>query len=236
MEQGTRTSVGAVLLALAALGTTTLATLPAARAVTFAEPGDAGQTLPTALPTGTNATTALTGITGTLGTSTDADVFVFTITSTTTFSAIASSSAGIDTSLFLFSSTGAPLLANDDASGTSFQGALLAGNALLTTLGAGTYYLGISLSGNEAVNAAGQQLFTLDQPTTGVRTAASGLNPARLGTFNGATFVTETGAYAITLTGAATSAVPEPGTYALLAAGATTLGLTLRRRRQPRTA
>ncbi len=195
-------------------------------AQTFTEPtSDAGQTLATALPvTGSSLTT----INGTIGSSTDADLYLFTITNTTTFSATASSTAGIDTSLFLFTSGGVPVIANDDQSTNSYQGGILAGNTLLTSLAAGSYYLGISLSGNEAINSQGQQLFTTDQPTTTQRGIAAGLNPGTMSDFNGLTFTPETGDYSIALVGAAP--VPEPSTYAGLAVGATALGLFLRRR------
>ena len=232
MKKTTTRPLVRTLLAAAAFAA--LAATPSLRAVTFAETTDAGQTLATAQATGTDATTALTAISGTLVKFDDADLFVLTITSTTTFSAIATSTAGIDTSLFLFTAAGVPVLANDDQSGTSFQAALPTGNSLLTSLAAGTYYLGVSLSGNEAVNLNNQQLFTLDQPTTNVRGSAAGLNPTTLSTFNGGTFFTESGDYSIALTGAATAtaAVPEPSTYATLLAGSALAAFALRRRRQ----
>lgn len=231
MDQGKRK------LATALLAAASLTTTASLKAVTFAEPGDAGQTLATATPTaatGAASGQSLTAITGTIGTSTDADLFIFTITSTTNFSAIASSAAGIDTSLFLFNSSGVAVIANDDQSGTNFQAGIPAGNSLLTTLSAGTYYLGISLSGNEPVNSANQLLFTVDQPTTNVRGAATGVNPTTESTFSGNPFA-ETGTYSIALTGAAT-AVPEPGTTATLALGAAAAGLALTRRARRRQA
>ena len=217
------------LLAAAAL--TTIA-VPA-RAVVFTEPAsDAGQTLATAANTGlaVGGSGTLTGISGTIGTAVDADLYLFTVNSTVTFTAAAlggasSTQAGsaIDTSLFLFSSTGVPLVANDDQSNTNFQA------SLTTTLTAGTYYLGISLSGNEPVNSASQQLFTSDQPTTNVRGPASGLNPTTESTFNGQTFVAETGTYAINIT-----AVPEPSAVAALGLGGIASLVFFRRlRRQP---
>ena len=54
----------------------------------------------------------------------------------------------------------------------------------------------------------------MDQPTTGVRGAASGLNPTTESTFDGQTFVVETGIYAINI-----SAVPEPSSIAALGLG-----------------
>lgn len=233
MDKGKR-KLATTLLAAASL-TTTAASLKALP--TFAEPGDAGQTLATAANTAANAGQVgqtLSTITGTIGSSTDADLYVLTITNVTTFSAIASSTAGIDTSLFLLNAAGVPVTANDDASGASFQAALPAGNAFLATLAPGKYYLGISLSGNEPVNLNSQLLFTPDQPTTNVRGAASGLNPTTESTFNGGTFFAETGAYSIALTAttAATNAVPEPGTNVALGLGGIASFVFLRRLRR----
>jgi hypothetical protein len=204
------------------------------QAQTYIEVVDAGQTLPTAASTGAPPV-SLTSITGNISSSIDADLFAITITNTTTFSATASSTAGIDTSLFLFNSSGTPVIANDDGSGTSLQAAIPAGNSLLTSLSPGTYFIGISLSGNEPVNLNNQLLFTLDQPTTVVRGMASGLNPKTLNTFNGNTSFPETGAYTITLTSTQGAinpfAVPEPSSVALVCAGIGSL-LCLRRRTQ----
>lgn len=230
MEQRKR-KLAAALLASAA----SAALAAPLHAVTFTEPpSDAGQTLFTAQSTGTNNTTPLTAINGTISGSNglDADIYIITITNTTTFSAVATSIAGIDTSLFLFNANGVPIIANDDQSNTNYQGAIPAGNSLLTTLTAGRYYLAISLSGNEPVNLNNQLLFTVDQPTTNVRGIAAGLNPTTFSSFDGATFVPEGGDYSIALTGAAT-AVPEPSTWAALAlGGVASASAFLRRRRQ----
>jgi hypothetical protein len=91
------------------------------------------------------------------------------------------------------------------------------------TLSPGTYYLGISLSGNEPVNSVNQLLFTVDQPTTSIRGKASGLNPTTLFTFNGNTFFNESGDYTITLTATQAAAVPEPSNVILFLLGATAL-------------
>ena len=233
MDQGKRK------LATTLIAAASLSTAATARAVVFVEPtSDAGQTIATATPTAPPGPggEALTSITGTIGTATDADLYILTISNTTTFSATVPGSTTIDTSLFLFTSTGAPVIANDDASGTSIEAAIPAGNALLTTLAAGTYYLGISLSQNEPVNASDQLLFTVDQPTTNVRGPASGLNPAGESDFNGNTAFAETGPYTILLTGASTFAtpVPEPGANVARGLGGIASLVVLRRlRRQP---
>ena len=168
-----------------------------------------------------------------LGGATDADLYPFTLggaVGTTASSLQITANGGtsstqvgsaIDTSLFLFNSAGTPVLANDDASNASYQGQLN-----LIGLPAGTYYLGIALSGNEAINSASQQLFTVDQPTTAQRGVASGLNPATLSTFNSQEFTAETGTYSIGF-----AVVPEPSTWATIVLGGAALGLGLRRRR-----
>ncbi len=200
------------------------------RAAVYTEPGDAGQTLATAANSGLTTGTSVSTITGNLGSSTDADLYILTISNTTTFSATAlggTSPLGglIDTSLFLFDSSGVPVYANDDQSNSNFQASLPAGNTLLTTLTPGTYYLGISLSGNEPVNSSDQNLFTIDQPTTNVRGIASGLNPLTEATFNGATYVAETGSYTITF------AVPEPSSVVSMILGTSVVGGVIIRRK-----
>lgn len=215
--------------ALSAVAACLLLTLPnTVRAQAYAEVGDAGQTLATAANTVTVGPT-LTTITGTLSSFTDADLFKFVITNTMTFSATASSLQGIDTALFLFNSLGAAVVANDDQSNLSFQAAIPAGSSFVMTLSPGTYYLGISLSGNEPINSNSQLLFTVDSPTTAVRGPAGGLNPTTLSTFNGNTFFNESGVYSIALTGSA--AVPEPSTWALGIVGSALLSAFVLRRR-----
>ena len=116
---------------------------------------------------------------------------------------------------------------------------LAQGNSLYALLSPGIYFLGISLSGDEAINSAGQRLFAAypNGDTTATRGAASGLNPTTLDNYDG--FSQDTGetttAYSIALTGAATAAnpfaVPEPSTWTALALGTAATGLILRRRR-----
>ena len=213
---------------------------PTSRAVTYTEVGDAGSTLAGAQTVAAGTTSQpLTAIFGTVASGSDADVFRFTITSTSLFSAttnnaLTSSTGGIglDTALFLFNASGQPLLTNDDASGTSVQSTLPAGNSLLANLSPGTYYLALSLSGNEPINSAGQLLFAAGD-STAVRGAAPGLNPPVLSDFDSRTTSPPTGAYEIDLTGAATvAAVPEPSTWALLGAGVALLGVAGVRRQR----
>jgi hypothetical protein len=211
-------------VALAAVSTASL------RAQNYSEVGDAGQTLGTAQNTGVPGT-SLTSITGSLSSGTDADVFRFNITAPSTFSAsTVNVLTTMDTALFLFNSSGLAIYTNDDASGSSVQSGLPAGSAFTLSLAPGTYYIAISLSGNEPINLNSQLLFAgyPSGDSTAVRGPAGGVSPASLFNFNGQTFSPETGTYQITLTSSA--AVPEPSTMALALAGAAGLAFWLRRR------
>lgn len=212
-------------------------------AAVFTEVGDAGQTLTTGAATASAAAppgTALTTIFGTFSGANDADLFAIRILTASSFSATTvnavTNTGGQDTALFLFDATGKAIATNDDAAGgTSLGSTLPAGNTLIANLAAGTYYLGISQSGNEAINLNSQLLFA-GYPagdTTAVRGTASGLNPATLSTFNGNSFGGGTGGYEIDLTSAATG-VPEPSTWAALALGSLAAGFTFLRRRASR--
>lgn len=236
MDKGKR-NLATTLLAAAALTSAAPslhAKITSIPSLTYAEPGDAGQTLATAANTNLSVGgVSNNAITGTIGTTTDADLYKFTVTSSIIFTATAaggaSSVAGngnIDTSIFLFDISGNPLVANDDQNNANYQG------SFTFNLTAGTYYLGIALSGNEPVNSNNQRLFTVDQPTIGQRGAASGLNPTTLATFDGQTSTPETGPYSITIT----SAVPEPTTTAALAFGGLASLVFLRRLRRAQNA
>ena len=208
------------LLAAASLGAVGIS-----RADFYTEPGDVGQTLATAPDAG-----AATGFNGTLGTAQDADLFRFTVSTagTYTFSdantlTIDTTADGpLDTAIFLLTSTGAPLVTNDDASGT------LSTSSFTTTLTAGTYYFGISESGNEPINSANQLLFAAypGGDPSATRGPANGLNPAVESTFNGQSYSTDLGNYSVSI-----AAVPEPSAWAFLGlGGAAVVGCTLRRR------
>jgi hypothetical protein len=209
----------------------------------FVETTDAGQTLPTADSTAVGvAGVPLTTIIGSFGTASDADLYAIDITAPTTFSATTSNTitntSGVDTELFLFNASGQPIAANDDASGgTTLDSTLPAGNALFTSLSAGTYYLGISTSGNEPINSASQLLFAPypGGDTTTVRGPASGLNPTTEANFNGNEFDTTTsGAYEINLTSTSTAfnPVPEPSSWAAVAVGSVAAAFAFLRRRR----
>lgn len=200
-----------------------LLTAASLRAQVYNEAGDAGQTLGTAQSTGAMSGGALSTILGTLSGINDADLYFFTITAPTTFSASTMNAvtmgSGLDTALFLFNSAGVPIYTNDDASGTSLQSTLPAGTSFTMSLSPGTYYLGISLSGNEPINLSSQLLFAPypGGDSTAVRGAAMGLNPNTLSNFNNGGSFAQSGAYQISLTSSATAAVPEPSPIMLTA-------------------
>lgn len=205
-----------------------VAALPS-HAATYTELADAGQTLASAQVT--TGSGALTNVYGSLLSSTDADLFLINITNPAAFSAstVNAISGLLDTQLFLLTAAGAPVFVNDDdAGGLSFLSTLPAGSA--STLTAGVYILGISLSGYDPVNSANQLLFANGLPTS-VRGAAFGLQPATLGGFTNNAFSTDIGSYDIQLTGAVAAAVPEPttGVLFLLGAGVTALAVSRRR-------
>ncbi len=213
---------------LALCGALVLTALPL-QAQTYNEIGDAGQTIGTAQNSGLTVGSSAVSIFGTIGSAMDADLFQITITAPMNFTASTMGGSILDTALFLFNASGMAIYTNDDASGASLQSFLPGGTPFTMTLAAGTYYIGISLSGNEPVNSNGQLLFApyIGGDSTSVRGAAPGINPSTLANFNGAASFSEMGAYRIDLT-----AVPEPSTVALLVAGAVGAGAALRKRRR----
>jgi hypothetical protein len=210
-----------------------------AQAATYIEV-NAGQTLSSAeTATAPGASAPLTSIFGTLSDGNDADLFRITLSGNVAFSAstVNSGTPIADTALFLFDASGKAIATNDDdASGTTFQSTLPAGNALYATLAAGTYYLGISHSENEPINASGQLLFAgyPGGDTTAVRGGATGLNPVTLANFDSNAYDNIGGAYRIDLTGVVTAGavapVPEPASWGLLILGMAAIGGALRRR------
>ncbi len=217
---------------LAILGTFAL-TSATLQAQTYTESGDAGQTLGTAQASGLNVGASTVSIFGTISSAMDADLFQITLSAPMLFSATTVGGSTLDTALFLFNSSGMAIYTNDDASGASFQSTLPANSSFTMSLAPGTYFIGISLSGNEPVNSNGQLLFAAftGGNSTSVRGPAAGINPSTLADFNGLASFAEMGAYRINL-----SAVPEPTTVGLLLAGAGAIGFVLRKRRKARNA
>lgn len=220
-----------------------------AQAATFTERQDAGETLATAASITTDQMTPLASISGAL--SGDADLFKIFLTGEQTFSATTVSSetadipvnqaAGIpidvviDPKLFLFDELGNGVYANDDLFGTT-QPTLVSGPGGFSPAASGTYFLGISGTGYEAVSASGQ-IFPSEPFDQIVGPSGPG-SGSPLSGFAGDTS-NSFGEYTISLTGAQTIAsavitppnpgarVPEPGILlGLIAAGA---GLMLTR-------
>jgi hypothetical protein len=218
-------------LILAIIAATSLGSV-SARADIFSEIGDAGNVCPAANLTtagGIPAGNSLTAITGTISTSGDADVFAIFISNAALFSAttVNAATGSLDTQLFLFNASGNPVFANDDANGTTLGSTLPAGSGF--PLSAGLYYLAISLSGNDAVNAVNQLLFATSGDSTALRGPAFGASGPLGGFFNNGAF--GSGGYEIDLTGV--TAIPEPSVGMLSLVAATTLGAAgwARRRR-----
>lgn len=195
----------------------------------YVEIGDAGSSATTAQTTGGVAGLALTSITGLIGATADADFFLITISNPLLFSATTVGGSQVDTQLYLFTESGLPIYLNDDANGSSLQSTLPAGS-VLGPQAAGTYILGVSVSGVDPVNSSNQTLFAPAVFSTDLRGPASNTFGTVAGVFDNSAFA-DSGAYTITLTGAVT-AVPEPATNALLGAGAVLMGLAALRRRR----
>jgi hypothetical protein len=194
------------------------------------ETGDAGSAAATAQVTGSVAGQTLLSIAGTISTTADADFYLITIPNPSLFSASTVGGSLVDTQIYLFTSSGAPVYLNDDANGSSLQSTLPLGS-LLGPQSAGTYILGISVSGVDPVNSTNQTLFAPAIFSTDLRGPASNTFGTVAGVFDNAAFA-DAGAYSITLTGAVT-AVPEPATTSLFTAAAVLMGAaTLRRRRR----
>jgi hypothetical protein len=181
----------------------------------YVEVGDAGTNLGTGQSTGVLPNQPLNSISGSIATALDGgDFFYITITNPALFSASTVGGSTLDTMLYLFTVTGNPVFLNDDApGGLSLQSNLPAGT--FSSLAAGTYIIGLSLSGAEPINGSNQQLFADGTFSTDIR----GARPGALGPVTGLLppSFSETGLYTISLTGALTAVIPEPSTVALLA-------------------
>ena len=204
-------------------------TLSGALHAQHVEVGDAGSSATTAQSTGSVAGQALTSIAGTISTTGDADFYLINIASPSQFSASTVGGSAVDTQIYLFTLNGAPIYLNDDANGTSVQSWLPSGSVLGPQT-AGTFILGISVSGVDPVNSTNQTLFAPATFSTDLRGPASNTFGTVAGVIDNASFA-DSGVYSISLTGAVV-AVPEPSTNALLAVGAVVVGAAALRRRR----
>ncbi|MGZ5003984.1 MAG: DVUA0089 family protein [Chthoniobacterales bacterium] len=211
---------------------------PLLRAQIYNEVGDAGSTQGTAQNTGFNIgpSGGQWTIFGTIGptNANDADVYrlvlnapyLFSATTVNPLTAASGGAGGLDTQLFLFDSAGNPIFANNDANGTTLQSTLPGRSSFTFSLGAGTYYLAISLSGNYPVNSNNQLVFaTGGGDPTAIRGMASGINPTNWNDFDNFTSVPQTGAYQINI-----FSLPESGSTVVLMLVALGAIAVLRRR------
>lgn len=206
--------------------------LASAKAQVYTEVGDAGQSPGSAQNSGLTQSTTVGStmmILGSFSGQNDADVYMLTLTlpSQVQFSTVNALTSGggmggLDTALFLFNASGAPIYTNDDANGTTFQSRLPGNSTFTMSLAPGTYLIAISLSGNEPINASNQLMFATNPDSTAVRGPASGLNPSTFSGFNSNASFNQSGAYQIDIT---TVAVPEPSTVALCVLGLLSLGV-----------
>ncbi len=224
------------LLTLSGLGVLLVA--GPVRAISFTEPGDAGESLTDAISITSAQPTPLESISGALFG--DADLFKIFLTGGQTFSATTTSSETveipvneaigipidvvIDPKIFLFDALGNGVYANDDSFGSS-QSTLLSGPGGFSPSESGNYFLGISGSGYEAFSANGQIFPTEPFDQQAGPTGPGGGAP--LTGFAGDRTLSS-GKYTLSLTGAQTIAtanppvsVPDPSmTLGLLALGA----------------
>lgn len=188
---------------ICALGLAMLTAAPA-MATTYVEVVDTGETLAAAQ----NASGADV-ISGTLtaGNIDDIDLYKIFVADTAAFSVTVNSTLSVDNDaqLFLFDSAGQLVLADDD-SGIGYIPQFNAGQ--LSGSLAGTYYLAYNL-------------YNTDPTFSGSVLSGWGRNPAP----------NQSGAYSLTITGAETGAVPEPGTWAMMLIGFGAVCYSLRRRK-----
>ena len=221
---------------------TTLLSVAPAHAVPYTEMGDAGDLPSTVQIVSGVANTSLTSINGTLdvvnGIS-GGDMFQIFISTPGSFSATTNffmpGVNNFDTQLFLFTTTGMGIIANDDDPNGGSQSTLPAGSF---TLAAGLYDLLITGSSRYAASTAGAIFPNFEDASgsdpTGVYGPTGPGGNAALSTYTGSS--NEGGAYSIRLTGAqfvaaaVTTTVPEPSTIMIFGSGFALLLVALRRR------
>lgn len=192
---------------------------PGAGAITFNEIGDAGD-LP-GISQAAGVLPVLTQIAGSIGSSTDADMYAITISTAGVFSATTVGTPGTlgDTQLFLFNFSGAGLLANDDSSG--FRSTLTG-----TPLSPGLYFLAISAFDRDPVSVGG-----LIFPSFPFNPVYGPTGPGGGSPITGWSGAGGTGTYTIDVQ---LEPVPEPATLLLFGTALAGIGGIARRRQRRR--
>ena len=207
-------------------------------AATYAEVGDAGDTLATAQQILGTTGTALSSISGAITLTnaiSDGDMYEIYIPNPTAFAAsntaFVSGANNFDSQIFIFSATGLGLAANDDSPNGGSQSSIPAGSF---SGAAGNYYILVDGSGRYAASSTG---VIFPNYTDGVTDPTGVYGPTGPGGGNVLSGYTgnsnEAGSYVLALTGAqfVTAPVPEPTTFAFILAGAAGLAFALRARR-----
>jgi len=180
-----------------------LALASSASAQLWVESGDAGDLPGTAqVPSGSGA---LLEISGTISSNADADMYCITIPNPATFRATSCGGTTIDTQMWLFDPDGKGVSFDDDDPGGCGLQSTLTG---VFVPGGGQYYLAISTYSNDALNAAGQEIWN-DQPFGVERTPdGAGAGDPFVVSWNGGGF--SSGAYRISLVGVEYCGGPVP--------------------------
>lgn len=215
----TRTAVLATL--------TTLALSLTAQAQVWNEVGDAGRNSVGAAQNTVGAG-ALTTINGSLGITTDVDLYCIRITDEALFRAEVTAYSGEDPMLYLFNADGTLQVFNDDF-----------GSGVLSTINSqgvftnGIYFLGICNFANVPFNET-NNFMTTNNPWPGPETNQWQSSGGVLASWNDniAFPLNATGTYSISLQGAEFHIIPAPGAAALLGLGGL-MAAGGRRRRRP---
>jgi hypothetical protein len=171
--------------------------------ITYQEQGDAGDLPETAQATGTDTSTALSAIRGTLEAN-GVDMYVIYIANPANFSATTvNNETTFDTQLWLFDAEGKGVVFNDDAVGTNLNRSTINNSTgCLTDRAAGIYYIAITRYNRDAIGCEDKLIWAND-PFRAVRCPDGPERGSRVASWIGTT--TTAGNYEITLTGAFTA-------------------------------
>ncbi|MFN3690039.1 MAG: DVUA0089 family protein, partial [Fimbriimonadales bacterium] len=167
------------------------------------EQGDAGDLPETAQATGTDTTTPLDAIRGTLGQN-DVDMYVIYISDPANFSATTvNNETTFDTQLWLFDANGKGVVFNDDEVGSNLNRSRIDNSSgCLTERSPGIYYIAVSRYNRDAIGCEDRPIWA-DTPFRAVRCPDGSERNSRVAGWTGTTATA--GNYEITLTGAFTA-------------------------------